>query len=125
MLTSRAEFNEVQTDKRNAYRSKVANSKATGGSGEVGDDSEMADREGQPAAKKARLEGGAGGEEVLDGDQTVDEDEGEENREEDVPDEDEEEGEGEESRVEEEVDEEREMEGEGVDEALDNGGDSD
>jgi len=52
------EFNEVQTDKRNAYRNKVAENKAAAQSGH-GDDGEVGlGRDGQPVAKKARLEPG-------------------------------------------------------------------
>jgi len=135
----RIEFNEVQTDKRNTYRNKVAANKALGKTdseqpGE-GDDVDMEgegesqlDRDGQPAAKKARRDlddsMGAGmseeparhraeGNDAEDGDE--DDDQGD-----DPEDEDEEDQE----RLEVEEAEERE-EREAEDEALDNGEDSD
>ncbi|KAK0103034.1 hypothetical protein ONS95_000784 [Cadophora gregata] len=120
-----AKFNEVQTDKRNAYRSKVANKAA--GSGEQGEDNTQEDRDGRPAAKKARLEGGeeapsAEGEEEIDPDETQDADQTEDD--EDAQDEeDEEDGDDEQIEAEEQLEdmETREVE----DEALDNGEDSD
>ncbi|KAI6714618.1 hypothetical protein JHW43_002882 [Diplocarpon mali] len=110
-------YNEVQTDKRNVYRSKVAN-KASGTSEE-----EVAeDRDGQPAAKKAKLETGeAGGEELEGADDTQDEAE-EEEEDGDVQDESDDE---EEERLEVEERLEDIETGEVEDEALDNGEDSD
>ncbi|KAH6719307.1 histone-fold-containing protein [Leptodontidium sp. MPI-SDFR-AT-0119] len=118
-----AKFNEVQTDKRNAYRSKVANKAA--GAGEQGEDDTQADRDGRPAAKKARLEGGEGegsggdGEidpdETQDADQTEDEDDAQEEEDDDEVDE--------RMEADEQLEdiEQRDVE----DEALDNGEDSD
>ncbi|KAH7383606.1 histone-fold-containing protein [Cadophora sp. MPI-SDFR-AT-0126] len=119
-----AKFNEVQTDKRNAYRSKVANKAA--GSGEQGEDDAHQDRDGRPAAKKVRLEGGeapgAEGEEEIDPDETQDADQTEDD--EDAQDDDEdEEGDDDQVEVEEQLDDIETREAE--DEALDNGEDSD
>jgi DNA polymerase epsilon subunit 3 len=121
-------FNEVQTDKRNAYRRKVAADKMAG----VHEEGEG------PAAKKVRreeegqVETGAGG--AVDGGEMRDaasgeEEEGVEEEEHDEPeDEDEEEHEPEHEHeherldVEEQLEEEEHREAE--DEALDNGDDS-
>ncbi len=126
-----AEFNEVQTDKRNAYKSKVASKAAGhGGHGEDGNDGEgdsIMDREGQPASKKARLDpdesmGALDASEIREGysraDHTADE-EGDEGG--DETEEDEDEGE-ERLEVEEQLEEPEEKEDQ--DEALDNGEDS-
>ena|ERR1700710_1951357 len=138
------EFNEVQTDKRNTYRKKVAADKASGkagspqpGDGEEGDmqgehDAEgQVGRDGQPAAKKARREPSEGMPEysgdLREGDGMGDRDEDEVDDDEAHGDETEDdEGDNEqEERLEaeerlEEI-EQREVE----DEALDNGEDSD
>ena len=133
----------MQTDKRNTYRNKVAANKASGKNdteqpGE-GDDADMegegespVDRDGQPAAKKARRDPddsmgadmsedpaghSTGGHDAEDGDE--DDDQGD-----DPEDEDEDENEEEQERLEVEEAEERE-EREAEDEALDNGEDSD
>ncbi|KAI9644746.1 hypothetical protein NHQ30_006773 [Ciborinia camelliae] len=127
-----AKFIEMQSDKRNTYRKKVAADKAVG-HGE--DDSEMLDREGdgEPKAKKVRREGGSGGSgETQDEneEEEVDADEDHDEEEEDEGEEGEGEGEGDgeageeddgEERFEVEEPEEREVD----DEALDNGEDSD
>jgi DNA polymerase epsilon subunit 3 len=134
------EFNEVQTDKRNTYRKKVAADKASGrpgsprpGDGEhvdVNGEGQM-DRDGQPAPKKARRESGdvTMGEDVSDMpegysmNETIADEEGEDEEGQDAED-DEDDGEQEERlEVEEPLEEpeQREME----DEALDNGEDSD
>jgi hypothetical protein len=135
------EFSEVQSDKRNTYRKKVAADKASGkagaGEGEDGEVGEMEghlDRDGQPAAKKARREtGGSVGDESSEmregdmmGDPEDDEGDEEEDQGDDAEDDDQEEEEEEEEETgdveeEEEEAEEREVE----DEALDNGEDSD
>lgn len=123
----------MQTDKRNTYRNKVAANKASGktdteqpGEGDdvdiEGEGESLLDRDGQPAAKKARRDPdmsedpaghSTGGHDAEDGDE--DDDQGD-----DPEDEDEEEQE----RLEVEEAEERE-EREAEDEALDNGEDSD
>ncbi|CZS90706.1 related to DPB4 DNA polymerase II (epsilon) 4th subunit [Rhynchosporium graminicola] len=120
-----ARFNEVQTDKRNAYRSKVANKSA--GSADQAEDDVQGDKAGQPAAKKARLDGeeGANGDreaeadvdadETLDADQTEDDD--------DVPDDEDEDANDEQIEADEQMEEAELKEVE--DEALDNGEDSD
>ncbi len=128
------EFNEVQTDKRNAYRSKVAESKAAAqaGHGEDGDvdvDAKL-DRDGQPAAKKARLEpGDSSGLDTSEmpegynmGDSRVDDD-GEEDEGHGDEEEDDEEEPEERLEVEEPLEEPDHKEVD--DEALDNGDDSD
>jgi DNA polymerase epsilon subunit 3 len=125
-----AEFNEVQTDKRNAYRNKVAENRAAAQSGH-GDDGEVElDRDGQPAAKKARIEPGDSSgmdtSEMPEGynmDNSRADDEGEEDEGHgDEDEEDEEEPEEPEERLDplEEADH-----AEAEDEALDNGDDSD
>ncbi|KAI9051088.1 hypothetical protein LZ554_005194 [Drepanopeziza brunnea f. sp. 'monogermtubi'] len=116
-----AKFHEVQTDKRNAYRSKTASKAA-----DAGDDQGAEDKDGQPAAKKARLEPGVeeeenGEEEAGDAERTP-EDEAEDD-EGDVPEEVEEEEEEERLESEEQLEEDETKEAE--DEALDNGEDSD
>ena len=142
LINVRAEFNEVQTDKRNTYRKKVAADKASGqpgsprpGDGEHvdvdGEGEGQMGPDGQPAAKKARRESGdvmmgEGDSEMPEGysmnEHTADE-EGEEDDGQD-PDDDEEEAEHEERlEVEEPLEELEHREAE--DEALDNGEDSD
>ncbi|RFU35959.1 hypothetical protein B7463_g295, partial [Scytalidium lignicola] len=133
-----AKFNEVQTDKRNVYRKKVAADKAAkSGSPTAGDgdaDEVGTDRDGQPASKKARVElgdvaegdssemhegdtmGDVGDEEADEDDRQGDEEEDDEEEEED------DEGE-EEERLEDPIEESTLQEGE--DEALDNGDESD
>ncbi|TGO33579.1 hypothetical protein BHYA_0238g00040 [Botrytis hyacinthi] len=130
-----AKFIELQSDKRNTYRKKVAADKVAGSQagGEDGEgDSEMLDREGdgEPKAKKVRRDGSIGGsgeaqeehDEEIDADEEHDEEvEGEEG-------EDDEEGEGEareDDDGEEKFDVEEPEEKEVDDEALDNGEDSD
>lgn len=126
-----AKFNEVQTDKRNAYRSKVASNKAAGQAehGEEGEGETQLDREGQPVAKKARLEAGessgidAGansGEDHHPDEEGEDEGHGDEGEGED---EDEEVDHEERLEVEEPLEDPEEREA--ADEALDNGEDSD
>jgi len=128
MLIRSTEFNEIAADKRNAYKTKLASSKAAGQSQTKDDDTDVEDgpggqldREGQPAAKKARLDGenmGGGSSERpgKDEDQTEDEEGGDGT---DV-----EEDEEQEERLEiEEPEEEEKPHAE--DEALDNGEDSD
>ncbi|KAH8808226.1 histone-fold-containing protein [Xylogone sp. PMI_703] len=125
-----AKFNELQTDKRNVYRKKVAADKAAkSGSPAAGDgdaDEGEMDRDGQPAAKKARIElgdvaeGDASEMHEADVDEEVDEEEGQGEEGEDE----EEEDEGEEDeRLEDPIEEPSQQEGE--DEALDNGDESD
>jgi hypothetical protein len=118
-LYVRAGFNEVQTNKRNAYRQKVAADKMAGG----------ADEGEGPAAKKVRTEqgeAGAGGE-MRDGgaaeedEIAEDEEEHEEDPEEDEE-EDEQDQEHERLEVEEPLEDAEQREAE--DEALDNGEDS-
>jgi DNA polymerase epsilon subunit 3 len=125
------EFNEVQTDKRNTYRKKVAADKASGktgspqpGDGEEGDplgehDTEgQVNRDGQPAAKKARREPSEGMPEYSEDEVDDDEAHGDETEDDEGDNEQEERPEAEEQL--EEI-EQREIE----DEALDNGEDSD
>lgn len=125
------EFIELQSDKRNTYRKKVAADKVTGGQSGVEDgegDSEMVDREGdgEPKAKKIRRDGGSDerqeghDEEEADADEDHDEDGGEEGEGEGEGEAGEDDDDGEE-RFEVEEPEEKEAE----DEALDNGEDSD
>lgn len=131
MAKSCTEFNEVQTDKRNAYRNKVAESKAAAQSSHGDDGDVELGRDGQPAAKKARLEGadnsGMDTSEMPEGYNMNDsraDDEGEEDEghgDEDEEDEDEEP----EERLEVEEHLEEPDHGEAEDEALDNGDDSD
>lgn len=130
------EFNEVQTDKRNAYRNKVAESKAAAQSGH-GDDGDtegngegQLGRDGQPATKKARLEPGDSSgldtSEIPEGynmENSRADDDGEED--EGHGDEDEEDDEELEERLEVEEPLEEPDHGEAEDEALDNGDDSD
>ncbi|KAF7884504.1 uncharacterized protein EAF02_004840 [Botrytis sinoallii] len=127
-----AKFIELQSDKRNTNRKKVAADKVAGSQagGEDGEgDSEMLDREGdgEPKAKKVRRDGSSGEtqeehDDEIDADEEHDEEvEGEEG-------EDEEEGEGEareDDDEEEKFDVEEAEEKEVDDEALDNGEDSD
>lgn len=134
-LRDHIEFNEVQADKRNTYRKKVAADKGAGksepgeGEGEDGDttlehDADGIDREGEPVAKKARREAGDGdvvGEEEGDGEREDEEDE-EANGNGDETEEEEGEQEGAERPDDEERPDEEEDE---ADEALDNGEDSD
>ncbi|KAA8566914.1 hypothetical protein MFRU_007g00750 [Monilinia fructicola] len=126
-----AKFIELQSDKRNTYRKKVAADKVTGGQSGVEDgegDSEMVDREGdgEPKAKKIRRDGGSDerqeghDEEEADADEDHDEDGGEEGEGEGEGEAGEDDDDGEE-RFEVEEPEEKEAE----DEALDNGEDSD
>jgi hypothetical protein len=136
-LTLKLEFNEIQTDKRNTYRKKVAADKAsgtkggspTGGGGKNGSAAE-AEGDGEPVAKKPRIDADATRDEVEDTSDLLDEgdlgeDGGEEAEEEgDIDD-------LEEDAGEEEVEEPPEdglediEERDGGDEALDNGEDSD
>ncbi|QSZ30422.1 hypothetical protein DSL72_004945 [Monilinia vaccinii-corymbosi] len=133
-----AKFIEMQSDKRNTYRKKVAADKVTGGQGGVDDvegDSEMLDREGdgEPKAKKVRRDGGSEGRQEEHDEEGVDADEDnddEEEEEEEGSEEGEGEGEGDGEAGEEEDGEERfeveePEEKEAEDEALDNGEDSD
>lgn len=125
------EFNETQLEKRNAYKSKLAN-KAAGASGAGDDDNDgegdsLMDRDGQPASKKVRLdpdESGMDMSEMTEGysraDHTADEEGDGEN---DETEEDEEDEDQEEVLEAEEPTEEPE-EKEDQDEALDNGDDS-
>jgi DNA polymerase epsilon subunit 3 len=142
MLIFHAEFNDIQTDKRNTYRNKVAANKALGktgsppqGEGEDGDiegegESQL-NRDGQPAAKKARRDPddstGADTSEVPDsyrmGDHTADEGEEEDEQGDEVEDEDEEGDHEGRLEVEEQLEDPGQQEAE--DEALDNGEDSD
>ncbi|KAF8867021.1 histone-fold-containing protein [Acephala macrosclerotiorum] len=124
-----AKFNEVQADKRNAYKSKVASSKAAGHTHgeEDGDGDSLMDRDGQPASKKARRDPDDSvmdASEMTEGysraDHTADE-EGDDGGDETEADEDEDEGE-ERLEVEERLEEPEEKEEH--DEALDNGEDS-
>ncbi|ESZ96467.1 hypothetical protein SBOR_3199 [Sclerotinia borealis F-4128] len=130
-----AKYIEMQSDKRNTYRKKVAADKASGeqGAGEDEEgDSEMVDREGdgEPKAKKVRRDGGSEetNDEIEEEEVDVDEDHDEED-DDDVEDgEGEAEGEGDaggeddgEERLEVEEPEGKDAE----DEALDNGEDSD
>ena len=140
-----AKFSQVQTDKRNTYRAKVAADKAAGraGSPHPGEESFMEgegesqlDAEGQPVAKKARREPAHGvdgeGRGLPEASALMEESNlpEEEDTEEDAGQEEESEGEGEEENeregrldVEEPVEEPEEREPR--DEALDNGEDSD
>ncbi|TVY85373.1 DNA polymerase epsilon subunit D [Lachnellula suecica] len=130
-------YTEIQTDKRNNYRKKVADKAgaAEGVQGEegtdVGEGDSLLDQDGQPAAKKVRLgpeasdgvmrqqEGDQMGENTADED--VEDDDNPPDEAEDDEDDEEEQGE-ERLEVEEQLDtEQREAE----DEALDNGEDSD
>jgi hypothetical protein len=134
-LLTFSEFNEVQTDKRNTYRKKVAADKASGKAGDGEDDDVPGDHDadtsmdGQPAAKKARRDPSDNIEEHGD----LHEGDGMGDREEDDVEDDE--GNGDETEEEEdnhepeerfEVEEPEEtQEPEAEDEALDNGDDSD
>ncbi|RQM05111.1 hypothetical protein DH86_00003542 [Scytalidium sp. 3C] len=132
-----AKFNEVQTDKRNVYRKKVADKAAQKAGSPAGDADEVeTDKDGQPLTKKARIELGDvadadssemhEGDTVADVDEEGDEDEGqddEEGEEEDEEEEEEEEGEDD-DRTEDAIEEPSQQE-EGDDEALDNGDESD
>lgn len=134
------EFNEIQTDKRNTYRKKVAADKASGAKsgspkGEGERHGAAAEGDGQPAAKKPRIDADADPDgtrdEVEDTSDLLDEgdlgeDGGEEAEEGDADDLEEDEGAGEEE-VEEPPEDalEEPDERDGVDEALDNGDDSD
>ncbi len=138
------EFNEIQTDKRNTYRKKVAADKALGAkSGSPtapGEGNGIVEGhvDGEPVAKKARLDTEGGMTEPEDAELLDEGDLGDEVTEEvdeegDVDEIDDEEGEGEgegegeegdENEVMEEALEEQEGKDEG-DEALDNGEDSD
>jgi DNA polymerase epsilon subunit 3 len=133
LLTHCSEFNEVQTDKRNAYRNKVAESKAAAQSGHGDDGDAELDRDGQPATKKARLEPGDSSEmdasempegynETSRADDDGEDDEGHGDEEED-DDEEQEEPDSERLEVDEPLEE--ADHGEAEDEALDNGDDSD
>jgi DNA polymerase epsilon subunit 3 len=117
-----AKFNEIQTDKRNAYRKKVAADKAT--KGEAGPETERNEADGgddEPAAKKARLDPDTtlpDGEEEDMADETIDDGEEEHVEDDDVE---------EEEEVHEEVEEPQDEEHEETqvdDEVLDNGEDS-
>jgi DNA polymerase epsilon subunit 3 len=140
-LTRKLEFNEIQTDKRNTYRKKVAADKASGAKGGSvtgeggGRNGAAAEGDGEPAAKKPRIDADAdpdgAREEVEDASDLLDEgdlgeDGGEEAEEEGDIDDLEEEDAGEEEVEEppEDALEENEGRDEG-DEALDNGEDSD
>ncbi|RDL41930.1 uncharacterized protein BP5553_01909 [Venustampulla echinocandica] len=138
-----AKFNEIQSEKRNTYRKKLADKSGQGddtqaGEGDEADHDSQGEaegrmgRDGQPAAKKARLEpksksagakkGKAPGKQN-EADQTADEEgEDDESQEEEDDEEDEEEGNSEPQEGE-ELEETQEKEAE--DEALDNGEDSD
>ncbi len=123
MADTKTGFNEIQADKRNTYRNRVA-SKASG----PGEDDVTEDRDGRPAAKKARLEvreprGEVGDGEEVDADQTQDEAGGEDEEVSDDNEENEEEEGDETLEVEDHLEEIEEKEVE--DEALDNGEDSD
>ncbi|KAG0650045.1 DNA polymerase II subunit D [Hyphodiscus hymeniophilus] len=136
-----ARFVELQTDKRNTYRKKVAADKASGkvGSPPPGEeesyvegdhDGEGMDGDGQPVAKKARMdrEGATREGDVRDMQRDEDigegEGEGEEDESGEEPEDEEEEGDEVEERQEtdEQIEEEQH---EAEDEALDNGEDSD
>ena len=136
ILISNLGFNEVQTDKRNAYKTKLANKamgQASAEGTDMGDDIHL-DRDGQPLAKKARLErsGGSGAaasgmrESYDQGDHTADEEGENEGHGDDDEEEaeDEEDGDGDERLEADEPLEESEQR-EADDEALDNGEDSD
>jgi DNA polymerase epsilon subunit 3 len=136
------EFNEIQTDKRNTYRKKVAADKASGAKsgsppregGERNGVAAEGEGDGEPAAKKPRIDADAdpdgAGNEVEDASDLLDEGElgedgGEEAEEEgDVEDLEEDAGEEEVEEPPEDGLEENE-ERDGGDEALDNGEDSD
>jgi DNA polymerase epsilon subunit 3 len=114
-------FNELQANKRNAYRQRVAADKAA--SGDV-PDQEGGNPEG-PAAKKARMSGGGAGDAGADAE--VAEEEDDEHDEEPEPEEDEDEDEQDQDQEQEREEGDDVMEeghGEAEDEALDNGEDS-
>ena len=133
-------FIELQTDKRNTYRKKVAADKASGKAGspppgaedsyvEGDHDAEgQVDRDGQPAAKKARMDnpGMLGEADIPDVQREEDlgeEDEGGEEPEDEEEDEEDDRNEAaERQEIEEQI---REENHEAEDEALDNGEDSD
>jgi hypothetical protein len=130
-------FVELQTDKRNTYRKKVAADKASGkvGSPPPGEEESYVEgehegegpaREGRPVAKKLRMdESGTVGEAEQREEEVGDEDEGGEEPEDDEEDEGvDAEPEAEERQENEELLEEHD-EHEAEDEALDNGDDSD
>lgn len=83
LIVALVEFNEIQADKRNTYRKKVAADKASGpksGSTVEGDKNDVsveADGDGEPAAKKPRIDTDADldgtGNEVEDASDLVDE----------------------------------------------------
>lgn len=124
----------MQTDKRNAYRNKVAENKAAAQGSHAedvdGEGESQLRRNGQPASKKARIETGDSSgmdmSEMQEGymgdsrveDDAEDEPNGDETEEED-------DGEGHEERLDVEEPLEEPDHKEGADEALDNGEDSD
>jgi DNA polymerase epsilon subunit 3 len=122
-------FQELQTDKRNTYRKKVAD-KATGKAGSPHDGEEERGiegdgpveegRDGQPAAKKAKLSESGDG--IAQGDEEEQSEEIEEEEEEGGEDGEEEEAERDDAV---EVEDMEERDGEEEDEGLDNGEDSD
>lgn len=131
-------FVELQTDKRNTYRKKVAADKASGkvGSPPPGEEESyiegesyvegQLDRDGQPAAKKARMDESGIAREGDIPDMHREEEAGEEDEGGEEPDdEDDEEGDEVEDRQETEEQIEEPEQHEADDEALDNGEDSD
>ena len=115
-------FNEVQTNKRNAYRQKVAADKMASAGGDEGEG---------PAAKKVRRADGevGAGEEMRDAgagedEEIVDDEEEHEEEPEEEDDDDEQEGENEHERLDVEEPLEEMEQHEAEDEALDNGEDS-
>lgn len=72
LIQGTAEFNEIQADKRNNHRKKVAADKAVGVKGGSPADTTMVEGDslnGEPAAKKPRTEPGRGGD--IEEDETV------------------------------------------------------
>jgi DNA polymerase epsilon subunit 3 len=141
LLRTRVEFTEIATFKRNQYRAKVAADKASGKTVEEdpededalaeGDESRI-DKDGQPAAKKARRDPNGGTGDAASGSLgeiaelgNMDREEGEEEEEEKHGDETEDDEDEQEERLEVEEPLEDQEEPEGEDEALDNGEDSD
>lgn len=125
-----AGFNELQTDKRNTYRRRVAAAREEGdGEGETQSaDGERLDSDGRPAAKKARVELGgvddSGDMELPDAGEREEEEEEEHDDDHGDEAEDDEDGEEEREDQEEQLEDAEHAAADAEDEALDNGDDS-
>jgi DNA polymerase epsilon subunit 3 len=121
----------MQTDKRNAYKTKHAD-KAAGKNNVTADpETDGQDRDGQPSSKKARLDPdesmGIDRSELPEADTLADDDVAEDDGHDDEPDDDDDDDADQEERleVEEQLEEPEAEDKEAADEALDNGEDSD